>query len=141
MLHLINMKHFSLSTTLLFLSFVFAVLCTSESAIQLPRNETIPAVIMFGESIVDTGNNNDLISILKCNFSPYGRNFKGGISTGRFSNGKVPSDFLGCMKFSLSCMTFVVLIIYSLALWHISLESYFSSIFLFTVARFDTIGS
>ncbi|GMY28218.1 GDSL esterase/lipase EXL3-like [Fagus crenata] len=88
------MKHFSLSTTLLFLSFVFAVLCTSESAIQLPRNETIPAFIMFGDSIVDTGNNNDLKSVVKCNFSPYGRDFKGGISTGRFSNGKVPSDFL-----------------------------------------------
>jgi hypothetical protein len=112
------MKQFSLSTTLLFLS-VFAVLCNSEAAIhQLPKNETIPAVIMFGDSIVDTGNNNDLISAIKCNFPPYGRNFKGGIATGRFSNRKVPSDFLGCMKLSHSCMAFVVFLIYSLAVWH-----------------------
>ncbi|KAK7837750.1 gdsl esterase/lipase exl2 [Quercus suber] len=63
--------------------------------IQIPRNETIPAVIMFGDSIVDTGTNNDITTIAKCNFLPYGRDFKGGIPTGRFSNGKVPSDFLG----------------------------------------------
>ncbi|KAM3739506.1 hypothetical protein ACB098_08G028600 [Castanea mollissima] len=49
---------------------------------------------MFGDSIVDTGNNNDITTIAKCNFPPYGRDFKGGIPTGRFSNGKVPSDFL-----------------------------------------------
>ena len=144
-LHLINMKQFSLSTTLLFLSFVFAVLCNSEAAIQLPKNETIPAVIMFGDSIVDTGNNNDLISAIKCNFPPYGRNFKGGIATGRFSNGKVPSDFLGCMKLSHSCMAFEVFLIYSLALWHFSFLflflSYFTSIFRIMVTRFDTIGS
>ncbi|KAG2698297.1 hypothetical protein I3760_07G144900 [Carya illinoinensis] len=91
------MKHglpFSI-TTLFVLSCAFAVLiCTTEAAIELPSNETIPAVIMFGDSIVDTGNNNDLMSLTKCNFPPYGREFKGGIPTGRFSNGKVPSDFL-----------------------------------------------
>nr|POE45485.1 isoform 2 of gdsl esterase/lipase exl2 [Quercus suber] len=89
-----NMKRFSSSTTLFFLSFVFAILCTSKAVIQIPRNETIPAVFIFGDSIVDTGTNNNLITIAKCNFPPYGRDFRGGIPTGRFSNGKVPSDFL-----------------------------------------------
>ena len=90
-----NMKHFSSSTTLFFLSFVFAMLCTSKAVIQIPRNETIPAVIIFGDSVVDTGTNNDIITTVKCNFPPYGRDFRGGIPTGRFSNGKVLSDFLG----------------------------------------------
>nr|POE95067.1 gdsl esterase/lipase exl3 [Quercus suber] len=49
---------------------------------------------MFGDSIVDTGNNNGLTSVVKCDFPPYGRDFNGGMPTGRFSNGKVPSDFL-----------------------------------------------
>ncbi|CAN1315102.1 GDSL esterase/lipase At3g14820 [Linum perenne] len=62
--------------------------------IQIPANESVPAVLVFGDSIVDTGNNNDLSSPAKCNFPPYGRDFQGGIPTGRFSNGKVPSDFL-----------------------------------------------
>nr|XP_023881286.1 GDSL esterase/lipase EXL3-like isoform X1 [Quercus suber] len=89
-----NMKRFSSSTTLFFLSFVFAILCTSKAVIQIPRNETIPAVIMFGDSVVDTGTNNDIITTVKGNFPPYGRDFRGGIPTGRFSNGKVPSDFI-----------------------------------------------
>ncbi|KAK7850501.1 gdsl esterase/lipase exl3 [Quercus suber] len=89
-----NMKRFSSSTTLFFLSFVFAILCTSKAVIKIPRNETISAVIMFGDSIVDTGTNNGITTLAKYNFLPYGRDFKGGIPTGRFSNGKVPSDFL-----------------------------------------------
>lgn len=67
----------------------------AEAAIKLPGNLTIPAVFVFGDSIVDTGNNNYLTTIAKCNFPPYGQDFMGGKPTGRFSNGKVPSDILG----------------------------------------------
>jgi hypothetical protein len=63
--------------------------------IKIPTNETIPAVIIFGDSIVDTGNNNNLATIAKCNFPPYGKDFQGQIPTGRFSNGKVPPDLIG----------------------------------------------
>ncbi|XAR61633.1 Triacylglycerol lipase [Bertholletia excelsa] len=67
---------------------------SSESAaIILPLNVTIPAVIVFGDSIVDTGNNNNLATIAKANYPPYGKDLMGGKPTGRFSNGKVPSDF------------------------------------------------
>ncbi|XP_010688929.2 GDSL esterase/lipase At2g42990 [Beta vulgaris subsp. vulgaris] len=53
----------------------------------------VPAVIVFGDSSVDTGNNNGIETLLKSNFEPYGRNFEGGRPTGRFSNGRVPVDF------------------------------------------------
>ncbi|OIW21798.1 hypothetical protein TanjilG_10974 [Lupinus angustifolius] len=44
---------------------------------------------------MDTGNNNNnLLTPAHSNFPPYGKDFKGGIPTGRFSNGKVPSDFI-----------------------------------------------
>lgn len=66
-----------------------------EGLISLPGNETVPALIIFGDSIMDTGSNNDLTTPAKSNFPPYGRNFDGGRPTGRFSNGKVPSDFIG----------------------------------------------
>lgn len=56
--------------------------------------EKVPAVIVFGDSIVDPGNNNYVKTIVKCNFPPYGRDFKGGVPTGRFSNGEVPSDII-----------------------------------------------
>jgi len=64
--------------------------------LSLPNNETVPAVIVFGDSIVDTGNNNFLNTIFKCNFQPYGKDFGGGNQpTGRFSNGIIPSDIIG----------------------------------------------
>lgn len=60
------------------------------------KEKTIPAVFVFGDSIVDPGNNNgNFKTIVKCNFPPYGRDFPGGKVTGRFSNGRVPSDFIG----------------------------------------------
>lgn len=68
---------------------------TAQATVKLPKNVTIPAVFMFGDSIVDTGNNNNLATIIKSNFPPYGRDFMGGVATGRFSNGKVPSDIVG----------------------------------------------
>ncbi|XP_078162293.1 GDSL esterase/lipase EXL3-like [Carex rostrata] len=55
----------------------------------------VPALIVFGDSITDPGNNNGLqFSWAKCNFPPYGRDFKDQRATGRFSNGKIPPDFL-----------------------------------------------
>ncbi|GAV56710.1 Lipase_GDSL domain-containing protein [Cephalotus follicularis] len=87
----INSFFFSLALLLLFCFFPGAL----QAAIKLPCNETISAVIVFGDSIVDTGNNNNILnSVNKCNFPPYGRDFKGGIPTGRCSNGKIPSDFI-----------------------------------------------
>ncbi|KAK9689372.1 hypothetical protein RND81_09G055100 [Saponaria officinalis] len=60
----------------------------------LALNDKVPAVIVFGDSSVDTGNNNELSTFLKSNFEPYGRDFFGGVPTGRFSNGRLPSDFI-----------------------------------------------
>jgi hypothetical protein len=54
----------------------------------------VPALIVFGDSTVDTGNNNQIPTIVKSNFEPYGRDFLGGRPTGRFSNGRVASDFI-----------------------------------------------
>ncbi|KAJ3684534.1 hypothetical protein LUZ61_013698 [Rhynchospora tenuis] len=56
--------------------------------------ELIPTVLFFGDSIVDTGNNNQLASITRANHVPYGRDFVGKKATGRFSNGKVISDMI-----------------------------------------------
>lgn len=78
------------------------LVCIGESAIELSENDTIPAVFVFGDSIVDTGNNNNLKTIFKVNYPPYGQDFMGGKPTGRFSNGKVPSDIIGNNHISLS---------------------------------------
>lgn len=66
---------------------------------QLPAAENgtlkFPGLFAFGDSILDTGNNNNLATVAKCNFPPYGRDLVGGIPTGRFGNGKVLSDLIG----------------------------------------------
>ncbi|XP_026451716.1 GDSL esterase/lipase At2g04570-like [Papaver somniferum] len=54
----------------------------------------ISAVIAFGDSTIDAGNNKLNLAIFKCNFKPYGQNFKGGKPTGRWSNGRVFADFI-----------------------------------------------
>ncbi|KAI3461342.1 hypothetical protein Pfo_018005 [Paulownia fortunei] len=53
----------------------------------------VPALIIFGDSVVDAGNNNNLETIVKANFPPYGRDFIKHKPTGRFCNGKLASDY------------------------------------------------
>ncbi|KAL2895405.1 GDSL esterase/lipase EXL3, partial [Bienertia sinuspersici] len=62
--------------------------------VKLPPNVTVPGLFAFGDSIIDAGMNNNIKTVIKCNHPPYGQDFMGGIPTGRFSNGRVPTDFL-----------------------------------------------
>ncbi|KAK2431145.1 hypothetical protein P8452_44404 [Trifolium repens] len=57
-------------------------------------NAKVPAIIVFGDSSVDAGNNNFIPTVARSNFQPYGRDFLGGKATGRFSNGRIPTDFI-----------------------------------------------
>ncbi|KAL2512834.1 GDSL esterase/lipase EXL3 [Abeliophyllum distichum] len=75
--------------------YVFVLLWAScEGVIKLPGNMTVPAIFAFGDSIVDQGNNNAMKTLIKGNFMPYGKDFEGGVSTGRFCNGKTPPDLI-----------------------------------------------
>ncbi|KAM2045008.1 hypothetical protein ACFX1T_009257 [Malus domestica] len=53
----------------------------------------VPALIIFGDSVADVGNNNNLTTPIKANFPPYGRDFVTHRPTGRFCNGKLTTDF------------------------------------------------
>ncbi|XP_073286724.1 GDSL esterase/lipase At5g03810-like isoform X2 [Primulina huaijiensis] len=53
----------------------------------------VPALLIFGDSVVDVGNNNNMLTLIKANFPPYGRDFVSHRPTGRFSNGKLATDF------------------------------------------------
>ncbi|CAN1235538.1 GDSL esterase/lipase At1g71691 [Linum perenne] len=50
-----------------------------------------PAFFIFGDSLIDNGNNNNLPSFAKANYFPYGIDFNGG-PTGRFCNGYTMVD-------------------------------------------------
>ncbi|XP_058204152.1 GDSL esterase/lipase At5g03810-like [Rhododendron vialii] len=53
----------------------------------------VPMLCVFGDSVVDVGNNNHLNTLIKSNFPPYGRDFVTHTPTGRFCNGKLATDF------------------------------------------------
>ncbi|XP_010925408.1 GDSL esterase/lipase APG [Elaeis guineensis] len=52
----------------------------------------VPAIITFGDSTVDVGNNDYIHTIFKANYPPYGRDFVNHQATGRFCNGKLATD-------------------------------------------------
>lgn len=55
------------------------------------------ALFIFGDSLVDAGNNNYLSTLSKANVIPNGIDFKasGGAPTGRFTNGRTIGDIIG----------------------------------------------
>ncbi|OVA13600.1 Lipase [Macleaya cordata] len=55
--------------------------------------QDFPAFFVFGDSLVDTGNNNYIVSLSKANYVPYGIDF--GKSTGRYTNGRTIVDIIG----------------------------------------------
>ncbi|XP_051125565.1 GDSL esterase/lipase At5g45960-like [Andrographis paniculata] len=59
-----------------------------------PSSSSIPAVFVFGDSTVDAGNNNYIKTTSKSNFPPYGKDFPTHTATGRFSNGRLVTDFV-----------------------------------------------
>ncbi|KAG7587195.1 GDSL lipase/esterase [Arabidopsis thaliana x Arabidopsis arenosa] len=73
---------------------VLALFSTFFLSIEAVPNESFPALLAFGDSMVDTGNNNYLLTLMKGNYWPYGWNFDKKIPTGRFGNGRVFSDIV-----------------------------------------------
>ena len=78
------------------LAFIFASLASAMIVVAKPL---VPALIIFGDSDVDVGNNNHLSTFFKANFAPYGRDFASHQATGRFCNGKLVTDFTGKLQF------------------------------------------
>ncbi|GKE83689.1 GDSL esterase/lipase-like protein [Tanacetum coccineum] len=54
----------------------------------------VPCYFIFGDSLVDNGNNNGLVTMAKANYPPYGIDFPQGVS-GRFTNGLTMADIIG----------------------------------------------
>lgn len=65
-------------------------------SVQLPPSLHC-ASFVFGDSLVDAGNNDYLFTLSKADSPPYGIDFapSGGRPTGRFTNGKTISDIIG----------------------------------------------
>ncbi|XBH62362.1 hypothetical protein VPH35_116607 [Triticum aestivum] len=61
-----------------------------------PAAAKVPALLVLGDSTVDTGNNNYISTVVRSDFAPYGRDLRlgNGQPTGRFSNGRLTVDFI-----------------------------------------------
>jgi hypothetical protein len=96
----------SLATAALFLA---ALLVVSSSPAAAARSSSkhdikpaastkehdIPAVFAFGDSTLDPGNNNRLLTMVRADHAPYGRAFPAGVApSGRFSDGKLITDYI-----------------------------------------------
>ncbi|KAL2520630.1 GDSL esterase/lipase [Forsythia ovata] len=66
----------------------------SSSGLGMAQEAQFSAMFVFGDSLIDPGNNNYLNSLAKANYVPYGVDFYQGPS-GRFSNGRTIIDYLG----------------------------------------------
>lgn len=79
------------------------------------KGQNVPAMFIFGDSLIDNGNNNNMASLAKANYFPYGIDFNGG-PTGRFSNGYTMVDEIGILLHSSLIhyfLTFIYIYIYS----------------------------
>ncbi|KAG4956554.1 hypothetical protein JHK85_042934 [Glycine max] len=65
---------------------------TLERKDHIGLSNYVPASFVFGDSLLDVGNNNYIVSLAKANHDPYGIDF--GMATGRFSNGRTVADVI-----------------------------------------------
>lgn len=83
---------------LLWVILSFCCLTASEAcrACSRPDNQRqqVPCFFIFGDSLIDNGNNNDMLTLARADYSPYGIDFPQG-ATGRFTNGRTFVDILG----------------------------------------------
>lgn len=56
---------------------------------------SLNTILVFGDSTVDPGNNNYIPTLFRSNFPPYGRDFLDHQPTGRFTNGRLTTDYIG----------------------------------------------
>ncbi|KAK4440009.1 GDSL esterase/lipase [Sesamum alatum] len=93
------MKTMSVVVTAIFLA---TPLCLNYVAEAINYNQlrlmaakhNMTCILVFGDSSVDPGNNNYLSTPSKSNFLPYGEDFYSGHPSGRFSNGRLATDFI-----------------------------------------------
>ncbi|KAL6012509.1 hypothetical protein ACLOJK_002998 [Asimina triloba] len=78
-------------------SLLFVVLVVALAPVARSAESKLGASFIFGDSLVDAGNNNYLPTLSKANIPPNGIDFvaSGGTPTGRFTNGRTIGDLVG----------------------------------------------
>ncbi|XP_030477365.1 GDSL esterase/lipase At5g33370-like [Syzygium oleosum] len=95
--------HSSPVTVLVVIGFVNAMMGT----FLCPFAEAARAFFVFGDSLVDNGNNNYLATTARADSPPYGIDYPSGQPTGRFSNGFNIPDFISQELGSVSTLPYL----------------------------------
>ncbi|WOL14296.1 GDSL esterase/lipase [Canna indica] len=80
-------------TKLMFLLTAALLVAATSTAWSTDPQPQVPCFFIFGDSLVDNGNNNNILSLARANYRPYGIDFPEG-SSGRFTNGRTMVDVL-----------------------------------------------
>ncbi|CAM6092044.1 unnamed protein product [Calypogeia fissa] len=72
---------------------LFGAVVQSANAMETEWKSKVPAMFIFGDSLVDSGNNNYIKGSPQANFVPYGETFFHN-ATGRWCNGRLIFDFI-----------------------------------------------
>jgi hypothetical protein len=94
----VKMKKFTTSSIFFNIFLIIALVFQTHASKIDYRSNKYKALFIFGDSFLDAGNNNyiNTTSLDQANFLPYGETyFK--FPTGRFSDGRLISDFIGKM--------------------------------------------
>ena len=89
---------------LLVVSLVFCLLAAA------PAASAARAFFVFGDSLVDNGNNNYLFTQARADAPPYGIDTPDQRATGRFSNGKNVPDIISCVIYRATCHCLIALL-------------------------------
>ncbi|CAL9149280.1 unnamed protein product [Musa hybrid cultivar] len=75
-------------------TFILSVIVSLARPLAAAGGLNITAVFAFGDSTLDTGNNNHLHTLFRADHVPYGRDLPNHRPSGRFSDGRLITDFL-----------------------------------------------
>ncbi|KAK1276870.1 GDSL esterase/lipase [Acorus gramineus] len=73
--------------------FLLFLIWTCWFVVLVRPDPQVPCYYIFGDSLVDSGNNNAISSLARADYSPYGIDFPDG-PTGRFCNGRTTTDVI-----------------------------------------------
>ncbi|KAL0723800.1 hypothetical protein Bca4012_038399 [Brassica carinata] len=83
------------SKTIAVILSLITLVASNNAAKNAETKPLAPAILIFGDSTVDTGNNNYHANAnFKANHTPYGVDLIGKVASGRFSNGKLYCDII-----------------------------------------------
>lgn len=124
-LHYQNMAKHSSSSAAITTFLPLVVVLTVLLLVVVPNAHAARAFFVFGDSLVDNGNNNYLITTARADSPPYGIDYPTGRPTGRFSNGFNIPDLIS--KQLILHVIFVTC--------HIMLLAYFNKLTVFIIAN------